>query len=130
VVELSKVPVSQRAELRLKYQNKIAEITKDACIKAFPAHPEKWITFHDLRHSYATYLASRGNNITQVANAIGDTEKTAKEYYTGHLNTDDSVDAIARRLKDDTVTQAANEISPELLALAKAIMEKAGGKND
>jgi integrase len=54
----------------------------------------KSIRFHDLRHSYAIYLLSRGVPLSHVAQCLGDSISVAEEYYVGFNLSADSINLI------------------------------------
>ena len=64
---------------KLKY----SEITKAACRKAFPHDSEKWVRFHDLRHSYAINCLSKSIPIDLVALSLGNSVAVCQKYYVG-----------------------------------------------
>lgn len=54
------------------------------------------LTPHDLRHSYAINLLSKGVPIAHVAQSIGDSVKVCEEYYTGYELIDESLETIKK----------------------------------
>lgn len=73
---------------------KHAEQLKAACKRAFPKSPEKWITFHALRHSYAIHLISKGVSISLVAQSLGNSVSVCQEFYGGFSLTSESIETI------------------------------------
>lgn len=84
-------------KLKLEYRNrKHAEVLQRACQKTFPNHEEKHIVFHDLRHSYAIYLVSRGVSLTQVAQCLNNSYAVCERYYSGFVLKDETIENIKR----------------------------------
>jgi integrase len=82
---------------RLKMRNKRhAAILTAACVKAFPDLPEKHVVFHDLRHSYAIYLVSRGVSLSQVAQCLNNSVVVCERYYSGFVLKDETIESIKR----------------------------------
>jgi integrase len=52
------------------------------------------LTFHDLRHSYAIYLVSRGVGLTLVSQSLGDTIPVTEKYYSGFTLRPESIQLI------------------------------------
>lgn len=82
-------------ERKLLRNQRWADIVGGACEKAFPKEPEKQLTFHDLRHSYAIYCLSKHMTLEQVAKALGDSIVVVQEYYTGFVLTLNELDGFA-----------------------------------
>lgn len=78
---------------------RIAELFRDACIKAFPKRPDKWCTFHDLRHSYAIRLLEKGVPLSFVARSLGNSEVVCEQHYTGKVLTDGFIEGIKAFVK-------------------------------
>lgn len=93
VKELTKHDLSSYRNLRF------SDIIFDACKKAFPHEESKWITFHDLRHSYAIHLLSKGVSLSLVAQSLGNSITVCQENYAGFVLTDESISAIELILK-------------------------------
>lgn len=70
-----------------------------ACQKAFPNDRSKWITFHDLRHSYAIHLLSKGVSLSLVAQSLGNSVVVCQQHYAGFTLADESIDAIEATMK-------------------------------
>lgn len=83
----------------LEVRLRIARITKSACKRAFPADPKKHLKFHDLRHSYAIALVSRGVSISLVAQFLGNKVTVCEEYYVGHQSSPESIQMVKRLVK-------------------------------
>ncbi|MEZ0208840.1 MAG: tyrosine-type recombinase/integrase [Candidatus Paceibacterota bacterium] len=77
----------------------IARIIKRAATKAFPTQPIKHIVFHDLRHSYAIHLLSKGVPLSLVAQCLGDSITVAEEYYVGYDLSEGAIELITRTLR-------------------------------
>lgn len=75
---------------KIKHANHV----KAACKAALPDEPERWCTVHDLRHSFAIYLCSKGLTDKLVAMSIGDTPDVVRKYYSGFLLQKDSIEFI------------------------------------
>jgi integrase len=73
----------------------ISKRFKTACKKTF-SDKAKWCKFHDLRHSYAIYLLSKGVGLTLVAQSLGNSLAVAQEYYAGFTLVDETIDTIDR----------------------------------
>lgn len=76
----------------------MAEIVREACIKAFPKDKSKHLTFHDLRHCYARQCRERGLSTEDVADLIGDSLIVAKEHYSGFGESDAIMDLRRKTL--------------------------------
>ncbi|MGK5086915.1 site-specific integrase [Bdellovibrionota bacterium FG-2] len=63
---------------------------------AFPKRKDKQISAHDLRHSYAIHLLSKGASLSQIALCLGDTVATVQLHYTGFVMTDESVERLTK----------------------------------
>ncbi len=83
----------------LKYSIIIKSITK-IC---FPDDKSKHCTFHDLRHSYAIHLLSKGVSLSLVAQSLGNSISVAEEYYAGYCLSDDAINSI-----ESTMQKASN----------------------
>lgn len=87
------VALGPEVKLRLrKLQH--ATLVKRACRRAFPNLEDKYCHFHDLRHSYAVHLVSRGVPLTLVAQSLGNSISVCEKYYSGFVLTDESVERI------------------------------------
>ena len=82
------VKISKRFELT---RTRASKLLTEACKKAFPNNPEKWMAFNGLRHSYAKSLFEIGANMGYVAKCLGNTEKVCQEYYSGWEHTPNSI---------------------------------------
>lgn len=93
VREWARLPMREK----LKYRSrKHAEVLKAACVKAFPDQTDKHIVFHDLRHSYAVFLVSRGVSISQVAQCLNNSAAVCERYYSGFVLKDETIESIKR----------------------------------
>jgi integrase len=89
--EWVKIPHAQKLKInRLTVSKQI----RTACEKAFPGDPDKQLTFHALRHSYAIHLLSRGVSMSLVAQSLGNSLSVCQHYYVGFELTNESVAAI------------------------------------
>jgi len=80
-------------------RNGIARILKRACKMAFPNDPSKWITAHDLRHSYAVMMLTKYDvSISQIAKLLGNSVSVCEEYYLRFQSNDDLIDSIDRKI--------------------------------
>lgn len=93
-------------KIKLAYRNKNhAEIIGRAAEKAFPDREDKRVVFHDLRHSYAIYLVSRGVSLTQVAQCLNNSYSVCERYYSGFVLKDETIESI-RRVIDEHAKRA------------------------
>lgn len=92
------IKLKEKSKLR---NLKFADIVKNACKKAFPDNPDKWVTFHDLRHSYAINLLSKGVSLGLVAQSLGNSVVVCQKHYTGFVMTDDSISRIDSILRSN-----------------------------
>lgn len=87
-------------ENKEQYRNiKLAEVVKAACKKAFPTDSSKYITFHDLRHSYAIHLLSKEVTLDLVSQSLGNSIIVCQEYYAGFVLTDEGIESISRKFQ-------------------------------
>ena len=81
------------------HRHSIARIFKRACKIAFPYDPSKWITAHDLRHSYAVMMLTKHDvSISQIAKVLGNSVSVCEEYYLRFQANDDLIDSIDRKI--------------------------------
>lgn len=85
------VKLADKNELR---NVKLANILKEACKKAFPKDKAKWIKLHDLRHSYAIHLLSKGVSLSLVAQALGNSVVVCQKHYAGFTLSDEAIETI------------------------------------
>lgn len=86
-------------EKKMEFRNlKFADIIKKACKRAFPENKEKWCCFHDLRHSYAINLLSKGVSLSLVAQSLGNSVTVCQKHYAGFILSDESIDAIENKM--------------------------------
>lgn len=83
------IPIEERLKFR---KRSISKITREASAKAIG----RSITFHDLRHSYAIYMVSKGIGLTDVKNSIGDTMKVCERYYAGFISTPETINRLSK----------------------------------
>lgn len=72
---------------------------RSACEKAFPDNSEKHCKFHDLRHSYAIRLLSKGVSLSLISQSLGNSIGVCEKYYTGHILTQESINYIKDQIK-------------------------------
>jgi integrase len=90
VVAWAQIPLEERLTFR---KRSIAKLTRVVSKKALGRE----LVFHDLRHSYVIHLISIvGENLTRVAQYIGDSIQTAEKAYSGFVATPESIEATAR----------------------------------
>jgi integrase len=73
---------------------------KAACRKTFPKLPAKHCRFHDLRHSYAISLITRGVPLGLVAQSLGNSVAVCEMHYSGFVLQDEGIETIDRILDD------------------------------
>lgn len=95
--EWANLPRKRKLEIR---NRKHAEVLTRACSKAFPDREEKHVVFHDLRHSYAIYLVSRGVSLTQVAQCLNNSFSVCERYYSGFVLKDETIESIKRIIEE------------------------------
>ena len=66
-----------------RLNTKLGEVFKQACKQTFPETPDKWCTFHDLRHSYARYCLDNGRTLEDLREWLRDTMAVVERYYLG-----------------------------------------------
>lgn len=57
---------------------------------------KKHIKWHDLRHSFAIHLLSRGAPITLVAQSLGNSVLVCEKHYSGHIISDQGVSTLLK----------------------------------
>ncbi len=90
------IPTAERDKLRIVRH---ATVFRRACKRAFKDRPELHCRFHDLRHSYAIYLVSRGVPLTLVAQSLGNGVSVCEKYYSGFVLTDLSMQLMSQILR-------------------------------
>lgn len=104
ILPFGKEEFAQWCDLSLEKKRRIRkdiacqQITR-AAKKAFPKDRSKWISPHDLRHSYAIYMLEKGATLSDIAMLLGDDETTVRKYYTGYVLTDRAIDRITLMVK-------------------------------
>ena len=101
IIEAGRSKIIQWASLnKTNYRNiKFSNVIRSACQKAFPDDKQKWVVFHDLRHSYAIHLLSKGISLSLVAQSLGNSVIVCQENYAGFSLADESIDAIEIQMK-------------------------------
>lgn len=85
---------------KAKFRNiKLSSILMNACKKAFPSEELKWCNVHDLRHSYAIWLLSKGISLSLIAQSLGNSISVCQEYYAGFELSQESIESIKSFLK-------------------------------
>lgn len=97
--EAIKEVAKYRALGQLPTRHQLRKEFSRACMKAFPSNPEKHLTFHDLRHSYAIRLLSLGVVLDLIAQSLGNSVAVCQEYYAGYVLTDTSMSMISMIVK-------------------------------
>lgn len=84
-----------------EYRFQLYPALMKACQKVFPKQTDnqKWLSPHDLRHSHAIHLLSKGANLTQVALNLRNRIDVCQKYYTGFEHTDSSLDGLLKMVK-------------------------------
>lgn len=75
--------IELKRELTVSEKVKTAELFRAACKKVFPKDPDKWLKFHDLRHSYAIELLNMGASIGDVAQNLRNDVRVCQRFYAG-----------------------------------------------
>lgn len=84
--------IKDRQKFRFNFYNALLE----ACRKALPNDKNKWVGPHDLRHSHAIYLLSKGASLTQVALNLRNRIDVCQKYYTGFEHTDSTLEGLKK----------------------------------
>ncbi len=93
------VNASKEERAAINRQHASRNLMKKYCRMAFPNDDSKHLTFHALRHCYATHLLSRGVSMSLVAQSLGNSLTVCQQYYTGFELTTDSIEAINKIMK-------------------------------
>lgn len=87
-------------EDKLKYRFDLYEELRSACEQAFRNQKtKKQISPHDLRHSHAIYLLSKGHTLTQVAYNLRNSEAVCRKYYAGFSHNESTLDLMRKMLR-------------------------------
>lgn len=70
-----------------RYRERFAKDLRRACHAAFPTDSTKWVSPHDLRHSYAIHCLSLGVSIDEVSLSLRNTVPVCQRYYIGYSHT-------------------------------------------
>lgn len=84
-----------RLKGELPTRDRLRKNFQRACMKTFPSDKSKRLTYHDLRHSYAIRLLSKGIILDLVAQSLGNSSAVCQEYYSGYVLTHASLEMIA-----------------------------------
>ncbi len=77
-----------------------SDILAGACRAAFPEKPDKWVTPHDLRHSFAVHmLTQHSTSITMLAKMLGNSVAVCEEYYINFIPEDEDLTTVLERTK-------------------------------
>lgn len=90
-VPKSALPIVRRW-LQLKDQKGVNRVTINKHFKKIFPH----LTIHDLRHSYAIRLLSKGVPMAHVAQSLGNSVRVCEEYYVGYELSDESIELIKK----------------------------------
>lgn len=90
------VPTAERLEMRKWLFGKIV---RKRSKELWPKKLDKHIRFHDLRHSFAIEMRRRGESYDTIADLLGDGVDVCRKYYTGFHLSNESVEALAKRLR-------------------------------
>jgi integrase len=82
-----------KGEVNPKKRGSAATTFRQACIEVFD-DKQKWLNIHDLRHSYAIYLAQNGVSIGLIAGCLGNSEIVCERYYKGFSLTSESIQTV------------------------------------
>jgi len=96
VREFLAIPADERSITR---KLRHSTLFKRACRKAFPKDSSKHCRFHDLRHSYAVSLISKGAPLTIVAQSLGNSTFVCERYYSGFVMREESFSILASLFK-------------------------------
>jgi len=86
------VKIKDKEVLRFK----LYDVLQCACQKAFPDDMGLWIGPHDLRHSHAIYLLSKGANLGLVAMNLRNRIDVCQKYYTGFEHSNDTLEGLKK----------------------------------
>lgn len=86
------VKVTSKESLRTKA---FSDLTR-ACALA----KVKVIGVHDLRHSHAIYLLTKGATLKQVAFNLRNRTDVCERYYTGYVHTDETLEGLQKLIED------------------------------
>lgn len=75
---------------RSKYYKWITETSRII----WPLDKSKWISPHDLRHSHAIYLLSKGATLTDISLNLRNRIEVCQKYYTGFAHKSETVDRL------------------------------------
>lgn len=84
---------------KLNYRYKLYDELEKASRKAFPDGPQRvWVGPHDLRHSHAIHLLSKGATLTQVARNLRNSEEVCRKFYSGWEHVDGTLELLKKIL--------------------------------
>jgi integrase len=90
--------LKERGGITKEVRLNAANIIKAAAKRAFPNVPQKWVKFHDLRHSYAIELAQSGVSLLNISQQLGNSERVCQKHYTGYMSTNETADMIEAKV--------------------------------
>lgn len=78
----------------------LSKLLKAACKKAFPNNPDKWVTPHDLRHSFAVMcLMDYDISIDKISKLLGNTLEVCQNYYLNFVPDDEMLESVIRKVR-------------------------------
>jgi integrase len=75
--------IELKNEISASERVKTANLFRAACKKAFPKNRDKWLKFHDLRHSYAIAMLDMGASLGDVAQNLRNDIRVCQRFYAG-----------------------------------------------
>jgi integrase len=98
VLEMARPLIKPWAALELSRnsgEDEFREALQRACRKAFPGDSSKWLTIHELRHSYAVHMLTAKNaSISIIAKLLGNSVVVCEKYYLNFTFEDDALAAL------------------------------------
>lgn len=85
--------LSQEDKMAIRFIKHAKKVT-NMCQEAWVSDVNKHCSFHDLRHSYAIHLLSKGIPLSHVAKSMGNSEAVCERYYVGYVLTDAAIDLM------------------------------------
>jgi len=80
------------------YRDRVYNFVTSASRLLWPNDKSKWISPHDLRHSYAIHCLSKGHSLGVVANSLRNRIEVCQKYYTGYAHNTETLDAAKKLL--------------------------------
>jgi len=98
ILELARPVMNDWAALELPRESSEVEFRNAlgaACKAAFPKDEAKWLTPHELRHSYAVHMLTAKNaSISIIAKLLGNSVTVCEKYYLNFTFEDDALAAL------------------------------------